>query len=128
MIDQVSDDPAGDIARAEKAINTALGLQPENSSAHYVKGNLYFAKQQWGPTITEEETAIALDPNNARAYAIASLGKMFRGHAEDGIAGVETALRLSPHPHVPWWQFDMCALQGNLAHDEQAISGATRPP
>ena len=122
VIDQVSDDPAGDIARAEKAINTALGLQPENSSAHYVKGNLYFAKQQWGPTITEEETAIALDPNNARAYAIASLGKMFRGHAEDGIAGVETALRLSPRdPHVPWWQFDMCALQGNLAHDEQAI-------
>jgi class 3 adenylate cyclase/TolB-like protein len=121
-IDQLSDDPAGDIARAEKAIDAALALQPENSSAHYVKGNLHFAKQQWGPTITEEETAIALDPNNAKAYAIASLGKMFLGHAEDGLAGVETALRLSPRdPHVPWWQFDMCALQGNLGHDEQAI-------
>jgi adenylate cyclase len=120
--DHLSHDPAGDIARAEKAADAALALQPENSLAHYVKGYVYFAKQQWGPTITEEETAIATDPNNARAYGVASLGKLFLGHAEDGVAGVETALRLSPRdPHVPWWQFDMCALQGNLAHDEQAI-------
>ena len=34
---QWSDDPAGDIARAEKAIDAALALQPENSSVHYVK-------------------------------------------------------------------------------------------
>jgi tetratricopeptide (TPR) repeat protein len=47
---------------------------------------------------------------------------MFVGRSEDGLAGVETALRLSPRdPHVPWWQFDMCALLGNLGHDEQAI-------
>jgi adenylate cyclase len=121
-IDQLSDDPASDIARAEKAIDAALALQPENSSAHYVKGNLHFAKQQWGPTITEEETAIALDPNNARAHEIASLGKFFLGHAEDGFAGIETALRLSPHdPHVPWWHFYMCAFHTNLAQWEQAI-------
>jgi TolB-like protein len=120
--DQWSDDPAGDIARAEKASDAAWALQPENSSVHYVRGYLYWVKQQWGPSITEFETATALDPNNARAYADASFDKIFLGHAEDGFAGVETALRLSPHdPQLPWWQFYMCAFHAQLAQWEQAI-------
>jgi adenylate cyclase len=118
---QWSDDPAGDIARAEKAIDTALALQPENSSVHYMKSYLYFAKQQWGPMITEAETAIALDPNNARAYEFASVGKVF-DHAEDDFAGVETALRLSPRDsHVPWWQYWTCVFHMDRQQWEQAI-------
>ena len=79
--DQLSEDPAGDIARAEKAIDAALALQPESSSAHHVKGFLYFAKQQWGPMVTEAETAIALDPNNANPHELVGVGKMFLGHS-----------------------------------------------
>jgi adenylate cyclase len=122
VTDQWSDDAAGDIARAEKAIDAARALQPENSLVHYVKGYLYQTKQQWGPSITEEETAIALDPNNARAHGLGGFSKMFVGHAEDGLADEETALRLSPRdPFVPWWQLFVCTLQVNLGHDEQAI-------
>ena len=47
--------------------------------------------------IAEAETAIADDPNNARAIAMASFYRMYLGHAEDGVVGQETALRLSPH-------------------------------
>ena len=120
--DQWSDDPAGDVARAEKASDTAWGLQPENSSVHYVKGYLYMTKQQWGPSITEFETATALDPNNAKAYADGSFDKLFLGRAEDSFAGVETALRLSPRdPELPWWQFYMCVFHAQLAQWEQAI-------
>jgi adenylate cyclase len=120
--DQWSDDPAGDLARAEKATDAAWALQPENSSVHYVKGYLYLAKEQWGPSITEFETATALDPNNAKAYADASFDKIFLGHAEDGFTGVETALRLSPRdPQLPWWQFYMCVFHAQLAQWEQAI-------
>ena len=75
--DQWSDDPAGDLARAEKVIDAAWALQPENSSVHYVKGYLYLAKQQWGPSITEFETATALDPNNAKAYGTPVLTRCF---------------------------------------------------
>jgi TolB-like protein/DNA-binding winged helix-turn-helix (wHTH) protein len=46
--DQWSDDPAGDIARAEKAIDSALALQPDNSLVHVMKGYLYLVKAQWG--------------------------------------------------------------------------------
>ena len=69
VLDRWSDDPAGDIARAEKTVDTVLALQPENSWAHFTKGEIYFAKRQLGPSNTEFETAIALDPNNANAHA-----------------------------------------------------------
>jgi adenylate cyclase len=123
VTDQWSDDPAGDIARAEKTIDATLALQPENSSVHHAKGYLYFAKQQWGPAITEFETATALDPNDASAYADGGFSKMFVSRSEDGLAGVETALRLSPRDSsmLPWWQLYMCALQVDLSHNEQAI-------
>ena len=51
VLDQWSDDPAGDIARAEKTADVALALQPENSRAHFSKGQIYYAKRQLGPSI-----------------------------------------------------------------------------
>jgi tetratricopeptide (TPR) repeat protein len=65
--------PAGDIARAEKTIDAALTLQPDSSAAHCAKGQVLFAKRQSGPAIAEYETAIALDRNNAAAYAQAGI-------------------------------------------------------
>jgi hypothetical protein len=121
--DHWSDDPAGDIARAEKTVDAALALQPENSMVHYAKGHVYVAKRQWRPAIAEFEAAIALDPNNAYAHGQAGLRKMYLGRSAEGFAGVETALRLSPRDpgEVPWLQFYMCALHAHLAHWEEAI-------
>jgi adenylate cyclase len=120
--DHWSDDPAGDIARAETAVDPALALQPQNSWVHHAKGQVYRVKRQWRPAITEFEAAIALDPNNAASQAQASFQKMYLGRSEEGFAGVETALRLSPRdPNVPWWQFYMCSLHAHLAHWDQAI-------
>ena len=122
VLDRWSDDPAGDIARAEKTVDTALALQPENSWAHFTKGEIYFAKRQLGPSNTEFETAIALDPNNANAHAFIGFLKVFFGRAENGLAEVETAFRLSPRdPSAPWWQFYMCVLHNHLEQWEQAI-------
>jgi TolB-like protein len=117
-----SQDPAGDIARAEKTVDAALAVQPDNSQAHEAKGFLLATKRQWGPSITEYETAISKNPNNAAAHAAATANKMFLGHAEDGFTGVETALRLSPHdPLLPWWQHYMCHLHAHLAQWKEAI-------
>jgi adenylate cyclase len=120
--DHWSDDPAGDIARAENMVDAALAVQPDNSPVHHAKAQVYAAKRQWRQSITEDETAIALDPNNARAYANAGWWKLFLGRAEDGFAGIQTAFRLSPRDQaVPWWQFYMCDLHTHLAHWDQAI-------
>ena len=120
--DHYSDDPAGDIARAEKAIDAALALQPDSSSAHLAKSNLYFEKRQWGPSIAEAETAVAENPNNATAYASAGFNRLFLGRSEEGFKSVETAFRLSPRdPDVWLWQFYICHLHAYLSHWEQAI-------
>ena len=120
--DQYSDGPAGDIARAEKAIDAALALQPDSSAAHLAKSNLYFEKRQWGPSIGEAETAVAENPNNASAHADAGFNRLFLGRSEEGFAGVETAFRLSPRdPDVWLWQFYTCHLHAYLAQWEQAI-------
>jgi hypothetical protein len=87
-----------------------------------VKGEILSAKRQWPAAIAEQEAAITDDINNALAHAKASLWKIFIGHSEDGFAGVEMALRLSPHDPAVWnWQFYMCHLHTHLAQWEQAI-------
>ncbi|MBV8110877.1 MAG: tetratricopeptide repeat protein, partial [Hyphomicrobiales bacterium] len=118
-----SDDPAGDIARAEKTVDAALALQPDNPWVHYARGQVYAVKRQWRPAITEYEAAIALDPNNANAHARAGFNKKYLGRAEDGFAGVEAALRLNPRDpgNVPLWQFYTCTLHCFLGQWEQAI-------
>ena len=91
------------------------------------EGGGFFAKREWGPAIAQNEAAIADDRNNASAHAHVSFWNMFPGHSEDGFAGIETALRLSPRdPGVPWWQFYMCHLHTHLAQWEQAIEWCTK--
>jgi adenylate cyclase len=120
--DQWSENPEGDIARAEKAIDAALAVQPENSRVQFAKGSVYEAKRQWGPSIAGYETAIALDPNYADAHANAGFQRIYLGRSEEGFAGIETAFRLSPRDRsVSWWQYFMCHLHTHLEHWEQSI-------
>ncbi len=122
VTNQWSDDPAGDLARAEKVADSALALQPDDASAHMAKAQVFFDKQQWRAAISQAEAALADDPNYADAHANLSFWNVFLGHSEDGFAGLETALRLSPRdPNVSWWQFYMCHAHTHLAQWEQAI-------
>ena len=47
---------------------------------------------------------------------------MYVGRSADGVADLETALRLSPRdPMVPDWRWSMCRLHSHLAQWENAI-------
>jgi adenylate cyclase len=117
-----SEDPAADTARAEKLADSALALQPDDAWAHNAKAQVFFTKRQWKAAISQAEAALADDPNNAAAHANLSFWNMFLGHSDEGFAGLETALRLSPRdPNVAWWQFEMCHLHTHLAQWEKAI-------
>ncbi len=122
LTNQWSADPAGDLARADKLADSALALQPDDAWAHMAKADVFFDKRQFRAAVSQAEAALADDPNNADAHAELSFWNVFLGHSEDGVAGLETALRLSPRdPGVSWWQFFMCHVHTHLAQWEQAI-------
>ena len=88
---------------------------------------MYFLKQQWASAIAEASTAIADDPNNADAHAVGGFWKLFIGRGEDGFAGIETAIRLSPHdPSCPSWQYWICHIHTHLAQWEKAIEWCSK--
>jgi adenylate cyclase len=122
VINQWSEDPADDIARTEKLVDSALALQPDDARAHLAKGAVFNNKRQWRAAISQAEAALADDPNYADAHANLTFWNLFLGHSEDGFAGIETALRLSPRDrNVSLWQFFTCHLHTHLAQWEQAI-------
>jgi adenylate cyclase len=127
-----SADARGDAMRAEKLADEALSAEPGNAYAHYVKA---YVQQpliitglrrppapQWESGIAEADTAISIDRNLAPAHEISGYWRVFLGRAGEGIAGVETAIRLSPHaPGRPFWEFELCHLHTHLAHWQEAI-------
>ena len=122
-----SEDPAGDLARADKLADSALTLQPNDARAHMAKAEVSFNKQRWTAAISQGEAALADDPNYALARAEPSFWNIFLGHAEDSFAGIETALRLSPRdPDASWWQWFICHAHAHLAQWEQAIEWCSK--
>jgi tetratricopeptide (TPR) repeat protein len=118
-----SSDPAGDLERAQKTADAALAISPHDVWAHMAKAWVFEHKSEFRSAIAEAEAATADDPNNANAIAYVGFWKMFLGRSEDGVAGVEQALRLSPHDfQEPIWQLHLCYLHNHLAQWDQSIA------
>ena len=117
-----ADDWDRDFGRAEGLIKRALALQPENSILRVANAQDLAWKSQWRAAVAEAETAISYDRNSALAYANAGTWKQYLGRSEDGVADLETALRLDPHSGgVPWRQFELCRTYNLLGRWERAI-------
>src|SRR5271170_1506643 len=117
-----SDDPAGDLERAQKTADAALALRPHDAWAHMARAWIFEHKHEFRSAIAEAEAAIGDDPNNANAIAYAGFWKMYLGRSEEGVAAIERALRLSPHDfQEPIWQLHLCYLHNHLAQWDQSI-------
>jgi tetratricopeptide (TPR) repeat protein len=71
---------------------------------------------------SEFETAVALDPTNARAQLHLGVTRLYRGEPERGIAPLEEAIRLTPDgPNlaIAYWALGTCQLL--LGRADQAI-------
>jgi TolB-like protein/class 3 adenylate cyclase/Tfp pilus assembly protein PilF len=120
--DRWSEDWDRDFGRAGGLIQRALALQPENSMLRNASAEHLSWRDQYRAAVAEAETAIAYDRNNAVAYANAGFWKQYLGRNDEGVADLETALRLDPHDGgFPWRKWALCRAHNLLGRWERAI-------
>jgi adenylate cyclase len=96
VLNQMTDSPTAEIARAEELAEFALAAQLRSFRSHMAKGQVLRAQGRFEEAVAEYETVIELNRN--AAYAISSLGhcKFFKGLLEEAIPLQQRFIRLSP--------------------------------
>jgi tetratricopeptide (TPR) repeat protein len=127
LVDAWSSTPEQDMTRAEQLLAEALEINPNLSVAHEAMGMLRRVQNRFAESQIEFETAITLDPNNARAFHHLGQGLMYLGQPAAGIPQIEKAIRLNPQdPNAGHMlgALGMCHLL--LGHVDQAIDLITK--
>ena len=113
-----------DLPRAENILTEALdrGTVSNRAAAHFTLGVLRQMQSRLPEAQKEFETAVSLDPTNARAQLHLGETRLFLGEPEAGIAPLERAIRLAPDgPNlaIAYWALGTCQLL--LGRVDQAI-------
>jgi tetratricopeptide (TPR) repeat protein len=111
------------MAAAEAAARKALTLAPNHVGAHTVLGSIYMQTNRAALAVAEFEEAVALDPNQARAYASIGWAQIMLGRAEETEDYIVKALRQSPSDYVA---YQWCAVAGAaklyIGLDDEAVA------
>ena len=95
-----SDDPAADVARGENS-RGRLGASPDDSDAHMVKSYLFETSRKRGRRSPRPRRRLAMIPTTPEPLHEPVIWDRTSATPQ-GVAAVETALRLSPHdPTAP---------------------------
>jgi tetratricopeptide (TPR) repeat protein len=113
-----------DIPRAEHLLLAAIdkGGVSNGAAAHFTLGVLRQMQTRLPEAQSEFETAISLDPNNARAYLHLAQTRLYLGEPEAAIQPLEQAIRLrsdDPNIATTYWLLGTCQLL--LGRVDQAI-------
>jgi adenylate cyclase len=95
-LNQLSDSPAADIARAKELVAQALAASPRSPTAHMAKGLVLTAQGRCEEAIPEYETVLAINRNAAVTLHALAQCKLWTGSIEEVIPREEKAIRLSP--------------------------------
>jgi tetratricopeptide (TPR) repeat protein len=113
-----------DMPRAEHLLVEAIdkGGISNRAAAHFTLGLLRQTQNRLPEAESEFETAISLDPNDARTYLHLGETRLYLGQAEAGIPPLEQAIRLRPDDPIiviTYWALGTCQLL--LGRVDQAI-------
>src|SRR6266436_6424710 len=104
-----------DMPRAEHLLSEAVdkGGVSNRAAAHLALGLLRQVQNSLPEAESEFETAISLNPNDARAYLHLGETRLYLGQPEVGIPPLEQAIRLGPNdPNITitYWALGTCQL------------------
>ena len=126
LADQWSPVLQEDPKRAEQLLAAVLDKgdvsKRHKAEAHFTLGVLRQMQNRLSEAQNEFETAISLDPNNARAYLHLGQTLLFLGRPEAAIPPLEQAIRLGPDDPkvaITYWALGTCQLL--LGRVDQAI-------
>jgi tetratricopeptide (TPR) repeat protein len=113
-----------DMPRAEHLLLEAIdkGGVSNQAAAHFTLGVLRQLQTRLPEAQSEFETAIFLDPNNARTYLHLGETLLYLGQPEAGVPPLEQAIRLrpdGPNLAITYWALGTCQLL--LGRVDQAI-------
>jgi adenylate cyclase len=88
--------PQQDRDRALLAARRAVDLEPDSAAAHCTLGRIYYLRREHDRALPELAIALELNPSYAWAHYGVGAALVFSGHAGEGVAHLERAIRLSP--------------------------------
>ena len=105
------------------AAKKALKISPRHTRARLALASTFLATNRAAQSIAEFEDIIALDQNQATAYAFIALAKVFLGRAGEIENDISHALRLSPRDTYTYYWFNIAGVAKlALGKDDEAIS------
>jgi adenylate cyclase len=123
VLDGMTDSAQADIARAEELVERALAASPRSGYAHFVKGRVLWAQNNWEAAIPEFETAFAADPNSVWLLHYLAIYKLFIGSIDEVIPLEEQAIRRSPRePNIGYWYVEIGTVHLLQSRTDEAIS------
>ena len=96
-----SPSPGKSLKRTFELSQKILELDSSNAPVHGLLSTFYNVKKQYGKAISEAEKFIALDPNDADAYAFMGYALFGAGRFRDSVSMFDKAMALNPIP--PTW-------------------------
>jgi TolB-like protein/class 3 adenylate cyclase len=104
VLDEMADNAAADMARAEQLAEQALALSPHNLLGHYAKAQVLRAQGRYNEAIPEYETVLTINRNWVGAIANLGQCKLFTGSIEETIPLLVRAICVSPRDgQIPNW-------------------------
>jgi TolB-like protein/Flp pilus assembly protein TadD len=91
-----STNPKEDVALATQAIDRALAIDPHYAPAHAGRADLLFLARKFEESLGEYETAVRLDPSEARNYTRIGFIKLALGRPDEVAAHMAQAERINP--------------------------------
>jgi tetratricopeptide (TPR) repeat protein len=94
---QWTDSRARSVAESLRAAERSVELADDDPQALIALGHAHNLTGQWEKQLDACEAALRLDPSLSWAHYSRGAALVMRGRPDEGIAGLEKAMRLSPH-------------------------------